>query len=232
MHPALIERFPRLGALYQRSNVSMEENYFAIYDTAILAESTEKQFVIWEALLQTLDAVSFETFLRKTAGRVAARLKTPDRGWSQLVEAFNEIRGYQHAINLGYSIARLLDEQSAPLPDVEAVAPTDAKCLLEVKTIQESDEELEKRGQIQSAELGLPQRLKRAIRKKYSHAINQIAGHPWAGEARKICYLIINLDLSTVLAEENKDCLKTFIDGLQQNNVEIHCVSQYWPPDP
>ena len=92
--------------------------------------------------------------------------------------------------------------------------------------------ELEKRGQIQSAELGLPQRLKRAIRKKYSHAINQIAGHPWAGEARKICYLIINLDLSTVLAEENKDCLKTFIDSLQQNNVEIHCVSQYWPPDP
>jgi hypothetical protein len=232
MHSTLIKRFPRLGALYQRSKVLAEENYFAIYDTPTLTESTEKQFIIWEGLLQTLDSASFETFLRKAAGRVAARLKTPDRGWSQLVEAFNEVRGYQHAINLGYSSARLVGEQSAPLPDVEAMAPTAAKCLLEVKTIQESDEELEMRGQIQSAELGLPQRLKRAIRRKYLEAIEQTNGHPWADEARKICYLIINLDLSTVLAAKNKDLLDAFIQGLQNGEVEIHYLSQYWPPDP
>lgn len=210
--------------------MSAAENYFAIYDSPVVAESTEKQFAIWEALLETLDSTSFETFLRKTSGRVAARLKTPDRGWSQLIEAFNEVRGYQHAINLGYSNARLLDEQSMPFPDVEAVARTEEKCLLEVKTIQESDEELEMRGQIQSAKSGLPQRLERAIRRKYSHAITQIEGHPLAREARKICYLIINLDLSTLLAEENKDFLKTFVERLQRDNVEIHYVSQYWPP--
>jgi hypothetical protein len=231
MHPALIERFPRLGAVYQRSKVLAPDNYFAIYDTPTLNENTEKQFVIWEALLQTLDSASFETFLRKAAGRVAARMKAPDRGWSQLVEAFNEVRGYQHAINLGYSSARLLDEQSTPLPDVEAIASTDAKCLLEVKTIQESDEELEMRGQIQSAELGLPQRLKRAIRRKYLEAIEQINGHPWGSEARKICYLIINLDLSTVLEAGNKDLLDSFIKGLQEGDVEIHHLSQYWPRD-
>jgi hypothetical protein len=232
MHPALIKRFPRLGALYHRSETTLPDNYFAIYDSATLTESAEKQFIDWEALLQTLDPESFETFLRKAAGRVAARSKNLDRGWSQLIECFNEVRGYQYAMQLGYASARLLDEQSSPLPDVEASGSNDAKCVMEVKTIQESDEELEMRGQIQAAESGLPQRLKRAIQKKYSHAINQIARHRWAGEARKICYLVITLDLSTVLAEENKDFLEAFIKGLQRDNVEIHYLSQYWPPDP
>jgi len=231
MHPELIQRFPRLGALYVRSKLTESDNYFAIYEKPALVESTEKQFIAWEALLQTLDPDSFETFLRKAAGRVAARAKSPDRGWSQLVECFNEVRGYRYAVELGYSRARLMDEQSVPLPDVEASRPDDGMCLLEVKTIQESDEELQMRGQIQSAKSGLPKRLTRAIQKKYSEAISQIANHPWAGEARKICYLIINLDLATVLAKENKNFLNTFIKEIQRDDVEIHYVSQYWPPD-
>lgn len=210
----------------------MPDNYFAIYDKPLLLESTEKQFIVWEVLLQTLDPDSFETFLRKAAGRVTARAKSPDRGWSQLVESLNEVRGYRHALELGYSRARLIDEQSIPLPDVEASRPDAAECLLEVKTIQESDEELQMRGQIQSAESGLPKRLTRAIQEKYSRAITQIGNHPWAGEARKIFYLIINLDLATVLAEENKDFLETFIKEIQRDDVEIHYVSQYWPPEP
>jgi len=231
MHPELIQRFPRLGALYQRSKTTGPDNYFAIYDKPTLLESTEKQFIAWEALLQALDTDSFETFLRKASGRVAARSKSPDRGWSQLVECFNEVRGYQYIIKLGYPNAKLLDEESLPLPDIEASASSNGKCIMEVKTIQESDEELQMRGQIQSAESGLPQRLKRAIRRKYSQAMDQIAGHPWARNARKICYLIITLDLATVLAEENKDFLETFIKELQRDDVEIHYVSQYWPPD-
>ena len=88
------------------------------------------------------------------------------------------------------------------------------------------------RGNIQSAKFGLPKRLTRAIQNKYSEAISQIANHPWAAEARKICYLIINLDLAIVLANENKDFLRTFIKELQRADLEIHYVSQYWPPDP
>jgi hypothetical protein len=232
MHPTLISRFPRLGALYLRSKTTKSDNYFAIYDKPTLFESTEKQFIAWEALLQALDPDSFETFLRKAAGRVAARAKSPDRGWSQLVDCFNEVRGYRYAVDIGYSRARLVDEQSVPLPDVEASKPDDAKCLLEVKTIQESDEELQMRGHIQSAESGLPKRLTLTIQNKYSEAISQIANHPWAPEARKICYLIINLDLATVLAGENKDFLETFIKKLERNDVEIQYISQYWPPDP
>src|SRR5207302_490883 len=117
--------FPRLGALYLRSKVTKSDNYFAIYDKPTLLESTEKQFIAWETLLQALDPGSFETFLRKAAGRVAARAKSPDRGWSQLVDCFNEVRGYQYAVELGYSRARLLDEQSVPLPDIEASRPDD-----------------------------------------------------------------------------------------------------------
>lgn len=229
MHATIIERFPRLGMLYQRSNTTATDNYFGIYDSPILYDGTKQQFATWETLLQSLDAASLEIFLRKTAGRVSAR-PNHSRGWGQLVEAVNEVRGYVHAQSLGFSTCRLLNEQAHPFPDVEA-AGVAGRCLIEVKTIQESDEEIELRGQLQRAESGLPQRLKRVLRKRYSHAVNQIAGHPWATDARRICYMVITLDLCTVLADENKELLRRFIQDLQ-GDVEIHYVSQYWPAEP
>jgi hypothetical protein len=212
--------------LYQRSRTDKEDNYFAIYSGPVLLQSTADQFTTWETLLQTLDAVSLETFFRKTAGRVAARAN-PDRGWSQLVEAMNEVRGYQYAQSLGYTTCRLLDERGHPFPDIEALGAS-GECLIEVKTVQESEEELAMRGEVQAAEHGLPKRLKRVVRNKYLHAIKQIAGHPSAASARKICYLVITLDLRTVLAQENESLLRSFVQELQEE-VEIYYKSQYWP---
>ena len=229
MHPEIIERFPRLGRLWDRSKTAAVDNYFGIYDSPRLFQGTEKQFIAWEGLLQTLDPESLKIFLRKAAGRVAA-CSNPERGWSQLVECMNEVRGYQYAQSLGYTTVRLLDEQAHLLPDIEA-SKADGKCLIEVKTIQESDKELQMRGQVQRAETGLPQSLKRRLRKHYSHATKQIAGHPRAENARKICYMVINLDLRTLLADENKEILRLFIQELQ-TDVEIHSVSQHWFANP
>ena len=215
--------------LYQRSKTESENNYFGIYEGGQLSDDTEKQFVEWERLFTTLDPVSLEVFLRKAAGRVAARA-IPERGWGQLVDIINEVRGYDYAQSLGYNSCRLLDEQSNPFPDIEA-SNADAMCLIEVKTIQESDEELRLRGQVQQEESGLPQRLQRVLRTRYFHAVKQIAGHPQAARARKICYMIVTLDLRTVLAEENKDFLQTFIKSLE-GEVEIHCISKHWPARP
>jgi hypothetical protein len=224
MHPAIVERFPKLGMLWAHSDTSTPDNYFSIYTSPTLHAGTEKQFLTWEALLQSLDQQSLEIFLRKAAGRVSA-CSIPERGWSQLVDCMNEVRAYQYAQALGYTTVRFLDEQANPLPDIEASNPS-SECLIEAKTIQESDAELALRGEVQSAESGLPVRLQRVIKKRYSHATTQIAGHPWAPTARKICYMVINLDLRTLLAEENKALLQTFIQELE-TDVEIHCISQH-----
>lgn len=229
MHPAIIERFPKLGMLWERSDTSTPDNYFSIYTSPTLHAGTEEQFLTWEALLQSLDPQSLEIFLRKAAGRVSA-CTIPERGWSQLVDSMNEVRAYQYAQTLGYTTARFLDEQANPLPDIEA-SNLSEQCLVEAKTIQESDDELALRGQVQSAEAGLPIRLQRVIRKRYFHATTQIAGHPWATTARKICYMVINLDLRTLLAQENNTLLQKFIEDLE-TNVEIHCISQHWPAKP
>lgn len=172
---------------------------------------------------------SLDIFLRKTAGRVAAH--NGDRGWTQLVESINEVRGYQHARSLGYRDCRLLDEQSHPFPDIEASNPAGQWCVMEVKTIQESDNELQLRGQVQKGEPGLPIRLTRLLRHRYRHASKQIAAHPRATEAERICFMIINLDLRTVLARENKLLLEDFLRALE-TNVKIHCISQHWPAEP
>lgn len=229
MHPAIIDRFPRLGMLWHCSNTLAADNYFGIYDSPNLFPGTEAQFLAWEALLQVLDSESFGIFLRKAAGRVTAR-SVPDRGWSQLVESMNEVRGYEFAQSLGYTTVRLVQEQAHALPDIEA-SKSDGRCLIEVKTIQKSEREFQMRGQVQAEESGLPMRLKRLLRRRYVHATSQIAGHPWADHARKICYMVINLDLRTLLAEENKGLLQAFLQGLQ-TDVEIRYISQHWPANP
>ena len=228
VHPSLIKRFSRLGLLYERSKTLSADNYFGIYDTPELFESTERQFTEWEDLLQKLDPISFDVFLRKTSGRVAAH--NPDRGWTQLVESMNEVRGYQHARAIGYEKCRLLDEQSHPFPDVEASNAANKWCLLEVKTIQESAGELRLRGKVQVAVAGLPVRLTRVLRRRYRHACQQIAGHPRALEAERICFMIINLDLRTVLAQENKRLLEDFLRTLE-GDVKIQSISQHWPAE-
>jgi hypothetical protein len=154
--------------------------------------------------------------------------RAPDRGWTQLVESVNEVRGYQHARAIGYENCRLLDEQSHPFPDVEASNSAGKWCLLEVKTIQESAEELRLRGEVQAAEPGLPMRLTRVLRRRYLHACQQIAGHARASEAERICFMIINLDLRTVLAQENKRLLEDFLRTIEED-VKIQSISQHWP---
>jgi hypothetical protein len=226
MHSAIKERFPKLAMLWERSDKSSPDNYFGIYTSPTLHIRTEIQFLTWEALIQSIDPKSLDIFLRKAAGRVSA-CSNPERGWSQLVESMNEVRAYRYAQALGYTTVRFLDEQAHPLPDIEASNPTE-RCLIEVKTIQESDDALKLGGQVQSSASELPIRLKRVIKKRFSHATTQIAGHPWAATARKICYMIINLDLRTLLAEENNILLRTFVEGLEAD-VEIHCISQHWP---
>jgi hypothetical protein len=228
MHLFLVERFQRLGALYLASDIDTPDNYFGIYDSPTLGKSTEKQFIGWESILQELDEASFKTFLRKAAGRVSAR-PNKDRGWSQLIESINEARGYQYAKSLGYFRCRLLDERAGRLPDIEAFGDA-GKCLVEVKTIQESDLEISMHGQVQVGELGLPKRLTRAIRNAYRNAAEQIAAHPWANEARKVCHLTITVDLRTALVRENEQLLEEYVRQLQeQGRVEIFLHSQYWP---
>jgi hypothetical protein len=95
MHATLIQRFPRLGALWDRSDTTAPDNYFGIYGSPILDPGAEKQFLDWENLLQELDPISLGIFLRKAAGRVSAN--DPARGWTQLVECINEVRGYHLA---------------------------------------------------------------------------------------------------------------------------------------
>jgi hypothetical protein len=228
MHQTLITRFPRLGELWGRSNTASPDNYFGIYSTPKPPAGAERQFVEWESLLGMLDDESFDIFLRKAAGRVTAN-RPAQRGWSQLVDSINEVRGYQYARELGYGDVRLINETATPLPDIEASNGKE-RCLIEVKRVQESDVELASQGQVQKAQSGLPVRLQRVLRRRYRQAVGQIAGHPWAAGARKVCYLIIKLDLRTVLDRDNQGVLDDFLRDLE-DGVEIQSDSRYWPAE-
>ena len=226
MHTQLLKRFPSLAELWNSSRKDDPNNYFRIFDSPDLPHGAENQFKEWDSLVSGLDPESRATFLRKASGFVSTQTSL-ERGWTQLVECVNEIRGYEYAISLGYSDAKLVQEQQLELPDIEAKNLT-SKCLVEVKTIQKSDFEIHNRNKVQVEESGLPIRLKRVLRKRYNKAVTQIENHPWAHEARKICYMFINPDLRTLLAKDNIKNLYDYLNDIE-DSVEIHYTSQYWP---
>lgn len=228
MHPNLMNQFPKIGALYRASDPKNPDNYFGIYTKPELHSATRQQFERWEEKLGKLDDRSFATFLRKTKGRVSA-VADKRRGWNALIESMNEVDAYCHAIKLGFPRARLIDESHESLPDIEAVN-SHGVCLVEAKTINESQAELQRRGKIQRGKLELPRRLERLIRLSYKNARKQIFGHSQSSTARKICYLVINLDLSTVLERRNQQLLDQLIMSIQ-TDVEIEALSRTWPAD-
>lgn len=226
LHRHLIERFPLIGELYQASDTSHPNNYFAIYTEPVLFPGTEGQFRRWQSGFESLDRESFSTFVRKSKGAVSA-VNQVARGWTQLIDSVNEVMVYNHAKSLGYDEVRLVEKRH--LPDIEASRRTD-ECLIEVKTINESEVEVAQRGRLQRGGLGLPDRLKLRIEKKYREARIQIISHPRAAFSRKICFMVINLGLATVLERRNKQLLDNFIKELE-SDIEIHHISRTWPAD-
>jgi hypothetical protein len=225
MHPDNQRKFPLLADLYQESDVSNPDNYFSICAEAMLLPGDEAQFVTWESELTLLDSDSRATFIKKAKGLVSVRDKS-GRDWHQLVEIFNEIKGYELAKNLGYERVRFISGRS--LPDIEASGAVGTG-LIEVKTINESAYEVSVRGKkVQKGEFGLPDRLRTALSERYEKARSQIFNHPASSDARKICLFVIALDLRTVLKTKNEECLNLFLAQLE-SDVEIHSISGPWP---
>ena len=227
MHSDNQRKFPRLAYLHQKSDVNHPDNYFSICAEAKLLPGDEAQLMTWERRLTLLDPDSWATFIRKATGRVSLRDKS-GRDWHQLVETFNELKGYEHARNLGYERVRFISETNRSLPDIEASGSIGAG-FIEVKTINESAYELSVRGKkVQKGEFGLPDRLRTALSERYQKARSQIFNHPASSDARKICLFVIDLDLRTVLKTKNKECLNLFFAQLE-SDVEIHSISRHWP---
>ncbi len=99
-------------------------------------------FIELERDLQALDVQAWKHLKSEICERL--KQKTELRGWQQLIDIFNEAKGYRYLSSIGCTDIAFVPRSKIKTPDLRAVRKT-TKVLCDVKTINISDNEAERR---------------------------------------------------------------------------------------
>ena len=134
------EGFPRLYELFSESCQYNEANYFRAFDKTLKMPLARPHYERLEGDISQLDNVAWQEFKLKFLNYIAT--KPSRRGYNQLFECFNEIKGYLYLKTERCQNIHFIPEDSVTSPDLKACFG-DSKVLLEVKTINKSNAEIE-----------------------------------------------------------------------------------------
>jgi len=191
-------RLPRLYELHDLlPNPSPPNAYFRDLDQS-LATSRAKLAVYYEIEedLQSLDPKAW-TFLKS---ELAPLLTAHDRkrGWQQLVDKLNQTKAYRYLKRAGYEQIEFITPsivRGRRTPDLIGYRAS-MKALCEVKTINISDDEAERRyaGGVGATEIDLTAGFFKKLRYDLTEAKAQLDAFCAANDVQKLIYLIPNFD--------------------------------------
>lgn len=235
MKPTWAEVFPKLYELYCESDQADEVNYFTAFDNALKMPSARFRYEQLEEELGQLDNVAWREFKQKALTYVTT--KDSRRGYNQLFECFNEVKGFLYLKTEGCEKIHFIPEADITSPDLRACCGSSV-VLLEVKSINKSDAEVEwvsmnseigangvRHMEAREVRRGLDDYLKHKIKDTVSRARDQLLGYFSEGVKRRIVYLVINLDILSALDPRNYDDLAVYIQ--QQGDKQIEVVYQF-----
>ena len=219
--------YPYLYDLYTASDRCHPDNYFARMDD-FQSPLAIQGYCIWEARFARLDSQSRCNIIKRAAPLVTRRDNDKGRHWTALFETLNEIKGYNYLQDLGYiTIYFIPTTNSHRTPDLHGKASF-GNALLEVKTVNISDNDILRFGELQKGQDGLPDGLKNKLKFDYTSACKQLNSYSIPEPARRICYFDITIDFEVVLGvPKNKQALCSFFVSIKKNCEIIH-HSQYW----
>lgn len=227
-------QFPKINSLFQGSELENPDNYFslAIQREVLKFEFIQGFYFKLEKELAFLDETAWNQFRQKVLRYITVVDQT--RGYQQLFDCFNEVKGYIFLRSQGYkNIEFIAESKSAQTPDLMG-KDVDGVALVEVKTINRSDKEIahiknNSKGQgmvVRDVLHALPISLTRKIESTIETASKQLLSYNIEAKInRRIVYLYINSDVVLSLDTRNIDALKNFCHGLQSESVEI--VSEF-----
>jgi hypothetical protein len=233
MRPKWSEVFPRLYELFSESCQSNEANYFKAFDKTLKMPLAQSDYKLLEGEISQLDNVAWQEFKLKALNYITTRPSS--RGYNQLFECFNEIKGYLYLKAERCRNIHFIPEDSVTSPDLKACFG-DSMVLLEVKTINKSSAEIEwilansqiggNRKAMESIQ-GLSNSLKNKITYKINQAKLQLLDYPSVGVKRRIVFLVINLDRLYALVPRNYDDLAVYIQTQSNTQIEVQysCVN-------
>ncbi len=162
--------FPRFYELYELSDQSHPDNYFTrVFQNRFTYERdlTQMSYGPLEKALEQLDEEAWRQLKEKALPLITQ--KHPRREWSQLFNHLYEAFGYEWLAKKGYTeiqfIARL-DKKSKRTPELFGKSET-SKALLEVKTINSSEQEIDRRKIFPPPLLDLTQGLSDGFKNKF-----------------------------------------------------------------
>jgi hypothetical protein len=217
--------FPRLFDLYQRSDKSNPKNYF---DFKELFPIASQAFARSEELFSRLDLKSWEKLREKALPYVV--VDDPFRRYQQLWSTLDEARGYILLADQGYEQIEFIEPSKGKkhlpqLPDLVATR-TDSTAILEVKTINESNENLspnaEWRHKAITVRPDLAPEFKGKIVSTVEQARKQLDSYPHRSD-RKIVLLVIRFDHGQKTGGHLYEELESFIATQNmKDGVEIY----------
>lgn len=230
---SLEARFPRMMSLYKAYKACSSKEADTIFNRIQYElEHAAWAYEEYEELLARLSNTDFEYFIIKILSRGKA---DAIRGYHQFEEMLNELRGYAYLQDKGYNEIELIkDSNEMQTPDVGAFKCGQLDCVLEVKTINVSNDDRaiwDSLGRAESRRMrrdkyGIPDGMKEKIKDSLSRAKTQVTLYFPSLQIRRIVYLVIKMDADYASGTHNWSELGEFIGELNSTEEKIEVLHE------
>ena len=195
------EMLPRLYELKNATDQSHPDAYFHKDFESRFAEGRtvleQRQRI--ERVLAALDRDAWSDLKARAAA--VAHKKDGGRGWRELFDTFDEAKGYVHLQSNGCtSIAFIKRQPRRKSPDLRALQGS-KHVLCEVKTINVSQDEAERRAQIAQGKTmagdvsnSVKVEMLRKVSATLGHAVTQLDGEDPSRAARRLVFTVLHFD--------------------------------------
>lgn len=216
----LFPNFPRLLDLYEQSERNNPANYFNVEFPLPLSEEEKR--------LQKLDLPSWKILRDKAAPYVS--IDNPLRHYQQLWSVLDEARGYVFLADDGYERIEFIEPDKSKKggkqsPDLIGFKANSA-AILEVKTINESNDNLAPNAPWRNEAVTVPHHLSEAFKRKVITTLEQASGQLLSFPRqvnRKIVLLIVRFDYGLKTSGDLYKELDQFIKSLTPDaGVEVY----------
>jgi len=212
----LPKNLPRLLDLYEHSDKTSLKNYFNVDYPLPLAEEENR--------LARLDSASWRVLRDKAVPFVC--FDDPARRYQQLWNTLDEARGYEFLAEKGYAQIEFIKpskKDGVRSPDLIG-RKAGSTAVLEVKTINESQDNLGENASWRNEAVTVPQNLSEALTRKIvvtiEDATDQLKSYPHPTD-RKIVFLVIRFDHGQKTGWHLYSELKEFIATQAKDGIEV-----------
>jgi hypothetical protein len=223
-----LSNFPRLFDLYQRSEKKNPKNYFNFEELFPIAFLGSGAYADIEKVLARLDSAAWEKLRKKALPYVTAN--DPLRSYQQLFSTLNEARGYVFLADQGYERIEFIEPRphktdKPESPDLVA-RKSESTAILEVKTINESDDCLKPSAPWRHGAVMVPPSLSEKFEDKIDSTIqkarSQLNSYPLRTD-RKIVLLVSHFDHGQKTGEHLYLELERFIASRNmKDGIEVY----------